>query len=48
MKLIIIGVLFYLLYKTVINPRISNQKLIDTNQWSEEEEEYIDYEEVED
>ena len=46
MKLIVIGILFYILYSVTIKPMLSNKKLIDTNQWDQEEEQYIEYEEV--
>ncbi len=48
MKLLIIGVLFYLLYSVTIKPMLSNNKMIDTKEWEQEEDEFIDYEEVDD
>jgi len=47
-KLLVLGVLFYLLYATMVKPLLSNNKLVDTNDWKEEEEgEFVEYEEIE-
>ena len=46
---ILLGVLFYLLYSITLKPMLStNKKLIDTNEWDQEDEEFVEYEEVED